>query len=98
MDNLLHGTFALLNIIAMIAFACSSKHKPAFAFISNRLSPTIATKPHCQLIGGVTLALGFVTACLSYAPVYFIIAWFLSLSGMAGVVYLWVMYFNQKAK
>lgn len=98
MDSVLHSIFALLNIISMMAFACSSKHRPAFAFITNRLAPIAATKQHYQLIAGVALGLGFLIACLSYAPVYFIIAWFLSLSGMAGVVYLWVMYFNQKAK
>lgn len=88
MDSLLHG---VLGVIGMMSFACTTKHKEAFGAIGH----LHITKRHYQLIGSTAFVLGFVLACLSYAPFYFVVAWFLSLSGMAAVVYAWVMFFNK---
>lgn len=90
MDNLLYGVFFALNIIGMTAFACTTKHKEAFGLDRFHL-----TKKHYRLIGTGAFVLGFMVVCLSYAPFYFVVAWFLSLSGMAAVVYAWVMLFNK---
>lgn len=93
MSNLvLSGLLFLLNLLGMTTLMMSSKrHSDKF---QHKL-PFFLSEQKLRWLGLVLLAMAFLLTYTSYQTGYFVVVWFASLTVAAGLVYLFMMVYEQ---